>query len=168
MAKQTFEVFIEGSDDVIGAVSYGLYKQHKASFVRDYMHRNGHPPAATDLDLFVGQCLLPEALDGYRQRAQLICSTWLNLAIESKVQEVATSTRNSELVKTLSYVVQSKMDERRTWSGWLRDAGTAVMTNALALILVGLLGFGVKLYDVFNSKVERVVKIHAPAPSSAR
>ena len=60
------------------------------------------------------------------------------------------------------------MEERRTWAGWLRDAGTAVLTNTLALVLVGLLGFGVKLYDVFNSKLERVVEIQSSAPSSRR
>jgi len=168
VAKQTFEVFIEDSEDVVGAVSYGLYKQHKASFVRDFIQRNGHAPAVADLDFFAGQCLLPEALEGYRQRAQLICNTWINNAVESRVQAVAVSTRNSELVRSLSYAVQTKMDERRTLSGWLREAGTAVMTNALALILVGLLGFGVKLYDVFNSKVERVIEIQAPTRPAGR
>lgn len=97
MAKQTFEVFIEGSEDVVGAVSYGLYKQHNASFIRDVVQRTGHPPTAAELESFSVQCMLPEALDGYRQRAQLVCNTWINNAIESKVREVALSARNSEL-----------------------------------------------------------------------
>lgn len=88
MDKQAFDVFIEDPEDIVGAVSYGLYKQHKASFVRDFTRRNGQAPSQAELELFTEQCLLPEAQDGYRKRAQLICNNWLNCAIEEGVRKV--------------------------------------------------------------------------------
>lgn len=169
MAEQSlFDELVGDEPNMVGALAYALYKRHKRDFIESYLANNGHLPSAQELEAFSIQCMLPGSIAGFRERARVISTTWVSKAIRKRAKRFAAQTKNSALAKHLESAVQRKLDERRTWTGWLREAGTSLIANTLALLLVRLLGFGVKLYDVFNTKVERVVEIQTPAHSSGR
>jgi hypothetical protein len=139
---------------IIGALAYSAYKQHKREWVTQYMADNeGALPDAAAREAFRRAVLLESALQGYHQRGKALGKQFLASGLERKLEKIRWKVKQSELANSITQSVASLFYARKSLSNWLKDAGTSILTNMLALVLAGALVLGWKSLDEISAAV---------------
>jgi hypothetical protein len=122
---------ISAGGDVVGALAYSLYKQHKVEWTLQYIGSHGAPPDAAALADFKTTNLLPSMISGYLERGQTLAQEFLSAGLQQKVGEIGMEVRQSALALSIQDTLTAQLNEKKTFLGWLRDAGTSIVTNLM-------------------------------------
>jgi hypothetical protein len=164
MSDHIYETLIDNGGEVIGALAYSIYKQHKVEWTKQYFDDNRTPPDEAALTTFRKMNLLPGALQGYLERGQTLAQQFLIVGLEQKVEEIGLEVKQSALAKTMVTTITAQLNERKTFLGWMRDAGTSIVTNIVALFLAGAFLLGGKSLDDISAAVTKWSKTTEAAP----
>jgi hypothetical protein len=175
MATHIFAELVHGSDDIVGAVAYGLYKQTKVAWLTDYAASHGGiTPSAEHEALFHSQNALPFQLQGFRDRAAIVTSAFLKEALDDRVSRVVPELTQSVLVEqfrqthrevaTELQALGAIINARRGIGGWLAEAGASFLVNVLVIVFIGVIVVGYQNSALVTSWFER--KAQVPATQS--
>lgn len=144
----------------------------------------GVSPTAEQEKEFVASCLLPNHINGLKQRAESLVTDFLEAALEKKLNELALEVAQSELYEKFSAVqttvnsdvgriekklddsvarIEKKLDEKKGWRGWGRDVATAFISGLMVILAIGILFNGYARLASINTQVEKASGIDLEA-----
>jgi hypothetical protein len=63
--------------------------------------------------------------------------------------------------------VKSRLDEKRTFRGWMQDAFGNLLVNVVTILEIGIAAIGLKALDSFTTRTESRVGLGDEKPSSS-
>lgn len=93
--ESIFSRLVSGVDDIVGALAYVLYKQHKAEYVGRIYALHGRAPTREELDTFQTLSSLATQLEGWRTHAERLSETMIRRAIERQLEQLESSARRT-------------------------------------------------------------------------
>lgn len=156
--NQVYERLVSGPDDAVGAFAYVLYKQHKIEFIKSVNSREQRNPTSAEMDVFHQQNCLDTQLKGYTERAQVLAQSFLNIGLEEHIAKFEQEVRR-DMLYTRFQAVESKLDERRGFGGWVANVTSNLVVNVMTIIVVGAIFIGYQKIADFNSGAESKVGI---------
>lgn len=82
-----YQELVKGSQDIVGAIAYVLYKKQKIAYIEKFREANGEYPEDHDLQEFHRATLLKESLDGFNERATLLVDEMLERALADRIRQ---------------------------------------------------------------------------------
>jgi hypothetical protein len=161
LPEHIYQSLIEQGGEVIGALAYSIYKQHKVEWTIQYLADNQALPDEAALTAFRATNLLPGMMQGYLERGQTLAQQFLSVGLDQKVREIGLDVRQSALARAMQENITAQLNEKKSAWGYVRDAGASIMTNIIALILAGALILGWKSLDDLNAAVSNWSRSHA-------
>ncbi len=80
--SRVFDHLVEGEDDVIGLITYSLYKQDKRDWLAGWKRQHGREPTADEMDAFVSAQLTFAQRDRYRTAARQVLDAYASVAVD--------------------------------------------------------------------------------------
>lgn len=80
--NRVFDHLVEGEDDVIGLITYSLYKQDKRDWLSAWRRQHGREPTADELDAFVSAQMTFAQRDRYRTAARQVLDAYASVAVD--------------------------------------------------------------------------------------
>ncbi len=80
--NRVYEHLVEGEDDVIGLITYSLYKQDKREWWTNWRRDHGADPTADQVEAFVNGQLTFAQRDRYRTAARQVLDAYASVAVE--------------------------------------------------------------------------------------
>lgn len=167
-----YKELVQGPDDVVGALAYILYKQHKIAFIEDTKAKHGREPNEEEMACFRTITCLPVTLSGFKERAEVLADEFLEVALQTKLQQaevhLVSSATITEIkgvktdinltIKGAEQILDSKLDAiigefggRKGFWGWLRDIGANLASTFGTILLIGALIIGYReISDLIN------------------
>lgn len=96
-----FSKLVQSDDDIVGLISYALYKRQKIDHIRRFLVEHGHGPTDENLKGFHEMSSTDIQIKNYRTRAEKIANTFINELMKDFVQEF----------KKAQYEVQKKAEK---------------------------------------------------------
>lgn len=90
-----YDDLVQGPNDVVGALAYVLYKQQKIAFLNKIHADHNREPTSEELNSFHTYTRLPETQQGFMDRAAALADEFLEVALETKLQQAETLIRQS-------------------------------------------------------------------------
>lgn len=191
-----YEQLVQGENDLVGAIAYILYKQHKIEFIHEIKQATGSEPSNEQWIEFHRTTCLNSSITNYQNRAETLVQQFLTNALTKHAEELD---RNAEAlmegriknitqtlkddVQAISTKVDTKFSELKTdinplISGgvgrFLIELGKGTLITVLSAIVIWLLLTLVPLgkqyqSDIENAGQERVKKVitNSSSPNSA-
>ncbi|CDG82166.1 hypothetical protein GJA_1514 [Janthinobacterium agaricidamnosum NBRC 102515 = DSM 9628] len=158
-------------------MAYSLYKQTKVDWLTAHKaHHSGADPSPEQEKIFYAQNVLPVALQGYRDRAEMLAASFLETAIRAKINELALDISQSTLstkfdlthqgVATELKSLRQQIEAKRGVLGWLADAGASFLVNVLVIVFIGLIAIGYKNSATITSWVEKKSQVNTAQPTA--
>jgi hypothetical protein len=172
-----YDELVTGPDDFIGALAYSLYKQSKVEWIVKLKAGNGGiDPTPAESAMFHSINILPANLQGFKDRALVLASSFLTVATHQRLDELSADTVQSALaakfdstqqaVSTDLASLRTELQLKRGVQGWLSEVGAALITNFLTIFLVALVAYAWGKFNSVNSNFEtRVNQALSPTPA---
>ncbi|BCS89981.1 hypothetical protein [Pseudodesulfovibrio sediminis] len=127
-----YEKIVEGPEDFLGLVAYGLYKKKKIAYIKQFKETNNRGPSDKELIAFHETCC--EHVDIYKQDASEKMAAVFN--------EVSADT-----VTEMTAVMEEEIKDRLKGS-WRKNITSSIIGTFLAALLIGifylsLIGFNI-------------------------
>lgn len=158
MTTRVYETLIARGGEVVGALAYSFYKQHKVEWIIEYTNTHNVPPDDHALSAFSATATLPGMMQGYLERGQTLAQHFLTTGLEQKIMDINVEVRQSALASSMKDEIAARFAEKKTVLAYLRDAGTSIVTNLIALILAGALILGWKSLDDISAAITKWAK----------
>ena len=168
-----YPALVTGPNDINGALAYIIYKRIKIEWREQYVSKHGRQPSAAEEAEFIDNQLLPENLALLKQRGEQLAATFAQKALEDKITAIALEVSQSELTTSFSGLqsevraslarIEQRFDEKKGWTGWLKDVATAFAASLLLIAFVGVLVTGYVSLAGANTIVERLFGINVEA-----
>lgn len=168
-----YPLLVTSPTDVPGALAYFVYKRTKIEYREQFAAENGRQPTSDEEAHFVRHMALPESIASLKQRGVELATAFANELLEEKMAALAAEVVQSELATKFSSLesqvtstltrIETRLDEKKTISGWLRDIGTSLISGFGLIVILGAAGAGYALYAKLNSAVEGQVGVNSPA-----
>jgi hypothetical protein len=153
IAEAVLEFYIEGDDDLIGLLAYGLYERQKRDFVVSHRKRNGgRSPSETELAAVTSNYLSPDLRNTLRDRASQILSSYAETYVEAMEPQIQLDAVNSDALRQVREIEKSVA--RRT--GFWRQVRVDFTVTLPLLVLFGALAiaavfFRSDIVDAWNA-----------------
>jgi len=174
-----YKRLVSSENDLVGAIAYVLYKEHKIEFILKIEADTGSDPSPEQLRAFHQQSCLESSLAGFQNRAQGLVNEFLRNAltnhaeyIESQADQrmeerVRLSTQNlvteiSELknkIDTNHQVVTSEISNKKSKIARLGEAFYSIIYGVIVLMLIGGGVVGYNAVSKFMNNTETVAGI---------
>ncbi|HCC53271.1 MAG TPA: hypothetical protein DEQ30_15510 [Porphyromonadaceae bacterium] len=69
-----YSKLVESENDLVGLVAYGMYKQHKISFINDFKEKYKREPNDSECEVFFLTSTTTDQLQKYRNQAEILVS----------------------------------------------------------------------------------------------
>ena len=92
-----FKDLVTDSSDIIGAISYTLYKQQKIAFIESFKEENKHYPTDQELDGFHRTSSSIQAKKGYETQASNILNEAFNQLISEHILEELEKAKQAQI-----------------------------------------------------------------------
>lgn len=168
-----YETLTADPNDLVGALAYIIYKRQKVEFCKN--HPSGAPTPA-ELDHFHRIASLQTSIDSYRAQAEALAQAFLTVALDDLADRTENETRQDVLSKQITAVntglqsqlnaINTSLDGKRTWVGWLRDVGGNLVVNLLTIVIIGAVVVGYKTWADIQQGTEKRVGLGTPAGPS--
>lgn len=165
--SRIYDLLVQGNEDVVGALAYALYKQHKIAYLRDFHAENGRPATDTDLVEFNRLAHLPQTLNGYKEQAERLVLDFLDNALAEKLEAAAADTVDSVIVEQVKQakevvqadlqVINARLSESKGAKGWAKDIVTNLIVSIVTVTVVGLAAVGLGAVDALSSATKAYI-----------
>lgn len=102
---------------------------------------------------FMSSATLPGRIDAYLESGKSLAQQFLTTGLQQKLKDIDIEVRQSALALSFKDEIAARFAERKTVRAYLRDAGTSIVTNVIALILAGALILGWRSLDDVSAAI---------------
>jgi|SRR5476651_2654496 len=96
-----YKKLVQSDEDVVGIISYSIYKNQKIKFIEDFKNKNdGQDPSPNDFDHFINISTSQQQLDFYKNDASVLIQFFLEKVLADDLierEEYFSSRVHSEL-----------------------------------------------------------------------
>lgn len=165
MSEHIYRMLVRDEEDVVGALAYSLYKMHKIEWLLQYKaEHDGRSPTPADLDAFHSIVAQESQIKGLLERGHTLATRFINNGLEQHDLDKEAELLQSALAHSLSAVVQRKLDEKRSWRGWLADGMSALLVNLLTIVIIGAAVLGLRASDALTAHTGQAVGTSVSPP----
>ena len=146
--NRVFDHLVEGDDDVIGLITYSLYKKDKRDWIIAWREQHGAEPTADQVEAFVAGQMTFAQRDRYRTAARQVLDAYASVAVEMEKPLIV----REGIAGRVEQATQKLESSGRWWrqfpaallGGML---ATAILVGAIAVLvafdvdIAGYLGF---------------------------
>jgi hypothetical protein len=137
------EFYIEGEDDLIGLLAYGLYERQKRDFVMGHRKRNGgRSPSDAEIAAINSNYLSSDLRNTLRDRASQILSRYAETYVEAMEPQIQLAALSSDALRQAR--AMEKMVARRT--GFWRQVRVGFVVSFLMILLLGAAFVGAVIF----------------------
>lgn len=140
-----YRKLVQGPNDVVGALAYGIYKEEKIAYIEAFKNESGTEPTEAELREFHRMTNVQQRIDAYRSQADVLLQEFLDdvlaaelLSKEDQLRAELLSTQIERLAQDLvlrSDSLNAAVAQRQSfWPG--------VRQNIVAGLATTLLTFG--------------------------
>ncbi|EXE62028.1 hypothetical protein J580_1033 [Acinetobacter sp. 1542444] len=171
-----YKRLVRNENDLVGAIAYVLYKEHKIEFIRRIEQETGEDPTKEQWVEFHRVSCLDSTLSGFQKRAEELVNEFLRGALASFAQEIEeqADARMEEKVRLLTQplvdsfttlkgsvdsnhnVVLSEITNKKSKSNRLGEAFLNILYGAFVILLIGGAVIGYKVISNLTSKAESI------------
>ncbi|SMC89677.1 hypothetical protein [Rhizobium sp. RU36D] len=160
LSESVLDFYVEGDDDLIGLLAYGLYERQKRDWVVSHRRRNsGRTPSQEEIAAVTSNYLSQDLRHTLRERAAHILTSYAETYVEAIEPDIRIATLNTEALRQARDLEESA---RRGSSFWrhVRVAFFAVLFLAIvfAAVGVGAMLFGADIVDAVKSLSGRSIQ----------
>ncbi|UOD32254.1 hypothetical protein INH39_11620 [Massilia violaceinigra] len=162
-----FSALVSGNGDVSGALAYADYKRSKIEWRVRFRSQHMHEPDAADEEAFIQIQMLSVNIENFRRRGDRAAAQYLTEALKDKVAPLALEVYQSELsgkfavleerVQSSLQQIQSQLNEKKTFGGWMKEIGTAFVSSLALVAIVGAILTGYVGLAKLTASVEKAV-----------
>lgn len=80
--NRIYDHLVEGEDDVIGLITYSLYKQDKRDWLVSWMAQHGTEPTADQTEAFINAQMTAAQRERYRNAARQVLDAYASVAVD--------------------------------------------------------------------------------------
>lgn len=129
-----YEKLVIATDDVLGLIAYGIYKQHKIEFITKIKKEQQREPTQEECDTFFAASTTDSQLQNYRRQAEtLLSETVGNIANEELKHYEEQMLRN--------YKKEIKDSIPSPWANFTLSVVAGVVSTLLFAIIAGIFYF---------------------------
>ena len=153
IAESVLEFYVDGDDDLIGLLAYGLYERQKRDWVVSHRRRHsGRNPSETELAAVTSNYLSADMRTTLRDRAAHVLSGYAETYVEALEPQIRISTLSSETLRQ----ARELEDSVRKRVGFWRQVRSGfvvalLLTLVFAAMLVGAILFGADIVEAVRS-----------------
>lgn len=101
-----YEKLILRDDDLVGLISYALYKQRKRSWVIDFKSQKGRAPRDDEANSYLIGETTSSRLNDYRQQAEAILGSYADQVIKSATPDIQKNAIAGKIERSLAWYQQ--------------------------------------------------------------
>lgn len=136
-----YKQLVQHENDLVGAIAYSLYKQHKIEWIKKCEQDNGTSPTKEQLTEFHRFSSSYTSLENYRNNAEQLMSGFLSYVTENIADDMQKQNKqviHDELVELLK-PIQNEIAKKKDWKQLVIDALVSVFGTIIVIILIGFL-----------------------------
>lgn len=170
---------VQDENDLVGAIAYVLYKQHKIEFINQIENQSGADPSPEQWAEFHRSTCLESNILNYQNRAGNLVNQFLQnilsdhfqklesqadqrAAEKAELMTLALREKIIELENTINLnhgVLKTEIENKKTWVVRLGEAFLNIVYSVLIIAIIGGLVGGYKWINSLNSSTEKAVGI---------
>lgn len=153
LSESVLDFYVEGEDDLIGLLAYGLYERQKRDWVISHRRRNsGRNPSQEEIAAVTSNYLSHDLRNTLRERAAHILAGYAETYVEAMEPDIRLATLNGEILRQARDLEESAKRGSSFWRH-VRVAFFAVLFLAIVVVAVGLgaMIFGADIVDAVIS-----------------
>lgn len=175
-----YKRLVSSENDLVGAIAYVLYKEHKIEFILKVEAETGKDPTAEQWKAFHQHSCLESSLAGFQKRAEDLVSEFLKGALASHAEyieaqadqrmeervKLATQDLATEITKLQTQiasnhqVVTSEISNKKSKTARLGEAFYSIIYGIIAIMLIGGAVAGYKFVSNFTSSAEKAAGLN--------
>lgn len=164
-----FSKLVQSDDDIVGLISYALYKRQKIDHIQRFMSEHGHGPTDENLKSFHEMSSTDIQIENYRTRAEKIANTFINELMADFVEEFKKAQyeahKKAEKEAILEYFsgkdevfITKKVSESKKHY-WRDSALSGIVGNLSFIIAIAFLYKFIKMFgDDYPGKLLKSIK----------
>lgn len=152
-----FSDLVSDDDDLVGLIAYGLYKQHKIEFIKNYEdEHNGESPSEEECRAFAIATRTTSSLKGYRNKAERLLQEITLSAAKEEINSIEEEMLRNYRAEIANVLAQGKHDALREFGDVVKKHIPTWVSSVIASV-VGALVFSltVALCVYLGSTVEK-------------
>jgi len=129
--NRIYEHLVEGEDDVIGLITYSLYKQDKRDWLSNWIARHGTDPTTDQVEAFIDAQMTVAQRERYRNAARQVLDAYASVAVDVEKPVIIRDAIAGRVEDAATKVERS--------GNWWRQLGIAVVAGVVTVAVVALL-----------------------------
>ena len=101
-----YEKLVLREDDLVGLISYALYKQRKRSWIVDFKSQKGRSPNKDEENSYLIGETTSSRLNDYRQQAEAILGSYADAVVKSAIPEIQKAAISGKIEQALAWYQQ--------------------------------------------------------------
>ncbi len=159
-SPSVYSLLVADPNDVLAALAYTTYKQHKVETIEEIEMRTGQPATPADLEAFERTARTPSALAMYGRQAEHLIQAFLRITLSERQGALTAEFANSEISRQLA-AIQANQNANRTVWGWFRVVGGNLAVNIMTILVIGALLLGYRWYEEVAGVVSSKAGLHS-------
>lgn len=129
--NRVYDHLVEGEDDVIGLITYSLYKQDKRDWLVNWMAHHGTEPTADQVEAFVNAQMTTAQRERYRNAARQVLDAYASVAVDLEKPVIVRD--------AIAGRVEDAARKAERSTGFWRQFGVALLGGVItAAIVIGV------------------------------
>jgi hypothetical protein len=129
--NRVYDHLVEGEDDVIGLITYSLYKQDKRDWLVNWMAHHGTEPTADQVEAFVNAQMTTAQRERYRNAARQVLDAYASVAVDLEKPVIVR--------EAIAGRVEDAARKAERSTGFWRQFGIALLGGVItAAIVIGV------------------------------
>lgn len=152
LSESVLDFYIEGEDDLVGLLAYGLYERQKRDWIIGHRRRNsGRTPTEAELAAVTSNYLSQDLRNTLRDRAVQILSSYAETYVEAIEPQIRVSTLSSEALRQARDMEATMRKRSGFWRQlWLGFAVALLVVIALIAAAAGAVLFGPDIVEALR------------------
>lgn len=175
-----YEQLVQDENDLVGAIAYILYKQHKIEFIKRVEDDCGMSPTSEQWQEFHRSTCLESSILNYQKRAEDLVNQFLRNMLSGHIQhleaeaeqrmaaqvELITNSLKEKIVELESsmnsnqVLIRAEITNKKSILNRLGEAFLNILYGLAIIAIVGGLFNGYKWISNMNSQAEKVSGLH--------
>lgn len=139
-------------NDVLAALAYTMYTQHRVETIRKSEARTGASPSAEDLDTFERCVRTHSALAMYKEHAVATMKAFVDETLASEQAALQADFISTSIGRQLSSI-QANQVASKSLSGRFREVSANLAVNLMTILVIGSLVFGYRWIEVWSERL---------------
>lgn len=169
-----YERLVQDENDLVGAIAYVLYKQHKIEFINKIENETGNDPSKEQWAEFHRSTCLDSNIINYQKRAEGLVNQFLHSALASHAEHIESQAEQrmsekvgllaqnltkeiSKLKDTVDYnhsEIRTEISNKKSKRGRMAEAFLSIVYGVIVIALIGGTYNGYKWISNLNNKAE--------------